>query len=176
MDRLLEYINRSQTHECGNWDWGHTEKKENQIFLIYKGSQKSHIRLTASTNMVKYLRISSYIRKPFLIYDFATDLTWISLYMMKISLSFLSVHAVSFLWAHKSDFLCSVLAVRENLVINNDLYCGGSTTPVDPTWCGAGVRADHSPRRSEQLGRLNKNSLQLCNDSEYNFFFRKIRQ
>ncbi len=31
--------------------------------------------------MVKYLRISSYIRKPFLIYDFATDPFWISLYM-----------------------------------------------------------------------------------------------
>ncbi len=28
--------------------------------------------------MVKYLRISLYNRKPFLIYDFATDLIWIS--------------------------------------------------------------------------------------------------
>ncbi len=23
VDRSWEYINRSQTHECGNWDWGH---------------------------------------------------------------------------------------------------------------------------------------------------------
>ena len=23
MDRSWEYINRSQTHECGNWDRGH---------------------------------------------------------------------------------------------------------------------------------------------------------
>jgi len=23
VDRCWEYINRSQTHECGNWDWGH---------------------------------------------------------------------------------------------------------------------------------------------------------
>ncbi len=23
VDRFREYINRSQTHECGNWDWGH---------------------------------------------------------------------------------------------------------------------------------------------------------
>ena len=78
--------------------------------------------------------------------------------MKKISFSFLSVQAVSFLGVHKSDFPCSVLAVWENLVINtgNDLYCGGSTTPVDPTWCGAGVRADQWPRRSEQLGRLDK--------------------
>ncbi len=40
----------------------YTDKKENQIFLKYK----------ASSYMGKYLRISSYIRKPFLIYDFAT--------------------------------------------------------------------------------------------------------
>ncbi len=24
VDGSWEYINRSQTHECGNWDWGHT--------------------------------------------------------------------------------------------------------------------------------------------------------
>jgi hypothetical protein len=34
--------------------------------------------------MGKYLRISSYIRKPFLIYDFATAPLLISLYMRKI--------------------------------------------------------------------------------------------
>ena len=38
--------------------------------------------------MVKYLRISSYIRKPFLIYDFATAPLWISLYMRKILFNF----------------------------------------------------------------------------------------
>ncbi len=38
--------------------------------------------------MGKYLRISSYIRKPFLIYDFATAPLWISLYMRKIWFSF----------------------------------------------------------------------------------------
>ncbi len=51
-----------------------------------------HIWLTASLSMGKYLRISSYIRKPFLIYDFATASLWISLYMRKIWFSFLSVH------------------------------------------------------------------------------------
>jgi hypothetical protein len=54
-----------------------TDKKEMKIFLIrkeiQKGSVASHIWLTASSHMVKYLRISSYIRKSFLIYDFATD-------------------------------------------------------------------------------------------------------
>ncbi len=49
---------------------------------------RSHIWLTASSYMTKYLCISSYIRKPFLIYDFATAPSWISLYMRKIFFSF----------------------------------------------------------------------------------------
>ncbi len=59
---------------CGTY----TDKKENQIFLIYKEIQKGAAPKSDMTNgllilcMVKYLRISSYIRKPFLIYDFAT--------------------------------------------------------------------------------------------------------
>jgi hypothetical protein len=46
----------------------------------------------ASSYMTKYLRISSYITKPFLIYEFATALLWISLYMKKILFVFLSVY------------------------------------------------------------------------------------
>ncbi len=46
--------------------------------------------------MGKYLRISSYIRKPFLIYDFATAPLWISLYKRKIWIPFLSVYVI--LW------------------------------------------------------------------------------
>ncbi len=49
--------------------------------------------LSASSYMGKYLRISSYIRKPFLIYDFATAPRRISLYMRKIFFSFLSVYS-----------------------------------------------------------------------------------
>ncbi len=30
VDRFWEYINRSQTHECGNWDWGREKKKKNE--------------------------------------------------------------------------------------------------------------------------------------------------
>ncbi len=53
---------------------------------------QSHIWLTgtASSYVVKYLRISSYIRKPFFTYDFATDPIWISLDMRKIPFYFLS--------------------------------------------------------------------------------------
>ncbi len=41
---------------------------------------QSHIWLTASSYIIKNLRIFSCIRKPFLIYDFATAPFWISLY------------------------------------------------------------------------------------------------
>ncbi len=53
---------------------------------------QSHIWLRASSDMGKYLRISSYIRKLFLIHnDFATAPLWISLYVRKILFYFLSV-------------------------------------------------------------------------------------
>jgi hypothetical protein len=58
--------------------FSHTDKKENKIFLIYREIQtgtvaKSNMTIgLQSSYMAKYLRISSYIRKPFLIYDFAT--------------------------------------------------------------------------------------------------------
>ncbi len=42
---------------------------------------QSHIWLTTSSYMRKYLHISPYIRKPFLIYDFAIAPLWTSLYM-----------------------------------------------------------------------------------------------
>jgi hypothetical protein len=52
----------------------YTDKKENQIFLIYKEIQSGAVAKSYMTdgllNMGKYLRISSYIRKPFLVYDF----------------------------------------------------------------------------------------------------------
>ncbi len=65
--------------------------KKNQVFLIYKEIQNGAVAKSCyMTNglliqyMGKYLRISSYIRKPFLIYDFATTPLWISLYVRKI--------------------------------------------------------------------------------------------
>ncbi len=99
-EKLL--IDRLNTCLTCSWNWNlycicatHTDKKENQIFLIkeiQKGSvAKSYMTITASSYMVKYLRISSYTRKPFLIYDFSTDPSWISLCMRKILLSFLSL-------------------------------------------------------------------------------------
>ncbi len=55
-----------------------TDKNENESFLINKKIQNGAVAKSYMTNdglliryMGKYLRISSYIRKPFLIYDFA---------------------------------------------------------------------------------------------------------
>ncbi len=56
---------------------------------------QSHIWLTAFSYMVKYLRISSYIRKPFLVYNFATAPRWISCYMRKTLYSSLSLRHLS---------------------------------------------------------------------------------
>jgi hypothetical protein len=61
----------------------HTDKKENQVFLIYREIQNGAVAKSDMTNglliygeifahFYEFLRISSYIRKPFLIYDFAT--------------------------------------------------------------------------------------------------------
>jgi hypothetical protein len=56
----------------------YTDKKENQIFLKCKEIQSGAVAKSFVTNGLliysigNYLRISSYIRKPFLIYDFAT--------------------------------------------------------------------------------------------------------
>ncbi len=66
---------------------------------------QSHTWLTASSYMGKYLPISSYIRKLFLIYDFATAPTWISLYIFKIWFSFFCAHgAPNKLWRSNSIF------------------------------------------------------------------------
>ncbi len=52
---------------------GYTDKKENQIFLIYKDIQNGAVAKSYITNsLLIELTASSYIRKPFLIYDFAT--------------------------------------------------------------------------------------------------------
>ncbi len=70
----------------------YTDKNENKIFLTPKEIQNGAVAKSYMTNGLliigKYLRISSYIRKPFLIYDFATAPIEISLYMRKSSFSF----------------------------------------------------------------------------------------
>jgi hypothetical protein len=79
----------------------YTDKKENKIFLIYKEIQRdrvqSHKWLTASSCIVIYLRISSYIRKPSsctCMTLYRSHLNFLILYMMKILFPFLSVYYV----------------------------------------------------------------------------------
>ncbi len=79
---------------CAAEFWLHWKKKI-KFFLIYKEIKRDrgsyNIRPKASSYMGKYLRISSYIRKPFLIYDFAPDPILISIYVRKFCFLFLSV-------------------------------------------------------------------------------------
>ncbi len=100
-----------------------TDKKEDKIFLVYKEIQpdrvQSHIWLTASSYIVKYFRISSYIRKPFLIYDFAHDPIWISLYMRKILFSFLSVcRQVKKYWQSTVSFVFDDKSYIDNILVS----------------------------------------------------------
>ncbi len=76
---------------------------------------QSHIWLTASSYMGKYLRISSYIRKPFLINEFATAPLWISWYTV---------------WRNMIFFFISVLYSKDN----GDIHNGGGLA-----WVGDGA-------------------------------------
>ncbi len=42
VDRSWEYINRSQTHECRNWDWGHA--------IPFPGTHKSELPTVNESN------------------------------------------------------------------------------------------------------------------------------
>jgi hypothetical protein len=70
-------ITQGAKHHRGTHQASCTVEKEKKIFLISKGIQKGSVAKSYITNglsyMVKYLRISSYIRKPFFMYGFATD-------------------------------------------------------------------------------------------------------
>ncbi len=68
---ILTYTTRSKPKISCLPPYRCTNKKENQIFLIYLEMQKgavakSYMTIPATSYMGKYLRISSYIRKPFL--------------------------------------------------------------------------------------------------------------
>jgi hypothetical protein len=91
-----------------------TDKKKTKFSSYVRKSRseqlQSHIWLTASSYMTKYLRISSYIRKPFLIYDFATVPIWIPTDIRKILFSFLSVHQ-RWAWSQYNDDRSVVLSL-----------------------------------------------------------------
>ncbi len=82
---------------------------------------QSHIWLTNSP--WKYLCICSYIRKPFLIYDFAPEPIWISLYIRKILFSFLSVQYLCYVWQRGALFTHnSNSATRREIIVRGQSY------------------------------------------------------
>ncbi len=69
-------------------------------------SAKSYMTIAS---MVTNLRISSYIRKPFLIHDFALDPIWISLYMRQLFFLFYQCSAkFSFLSVYSTILIISL--------------------------------------------------------------------
>ncbi len=70
-------------------------KFSSYIRIFWGGRVQNHIWITVPSLMTKYLCISSYItiKKPFVLYDFATDPLWIP-YTRKIFFSFLTVYKV----------------------------------------------------------------------------------
>jgi hypothetical protein len=92
---LTPYLTYNTSVPLIDWCIVYTDKKKKIKFSSYirkfrRERLHSHIWLRASSNMTKYLCISLYIRKPFLLYDFSTASVWISLYMRKITFSFIS--------------------------------------------------------------------------------------
>ena len=59
---------------------------------------QSHIQLTASSYMVKYLRMSSYIRTPFLVYDFATACSTLNFLIYEENLIFFLISVWLHVW------------------------------------------------------------------------------
>ncbi len=122
---------------------------------IQKVSVRGHTRiwLTASSYMVKYLRISSYIRKPFLIYDFAPDPIWTSLYMRKIFFSFLSVWDYTLVKNEKWLIFMTYFYMLNNSHWKHKLWCLQITKKIGSAKC-------HICGRSANL--TNYLSLHIC--------------
>ncbi len=57
-DRWWEYINRSQTHECGNWDWG----RAIPFLGIYVSSFRYWLFAVQSTDLHHCLPLLIYVR------------------------------------------------------------------------------------------------------------------
>jgi hypothetical protein len=84
---------RCQQRRHKRWLLSYTDKKEKKIFLIYKEIQKGSVAKSINWQPLHiWLNICAFphicIRKPFLIYDFAPDPIWVSLYLSKILFSF----------------------------------------------------------------------------------------
>ncbi len=110
------------------------------IVLIYKEIQRdrvqSHIWLTASSYIVENLRISSYIGKRFLIYDFAPNPIWIFLIyeenlvfffyqciVVDIFTSLANSMLLWLIWNIAAIYLLSLVTLCSLLVCKEMMYC-----------------------------------------------------
>jgi hypothetical protein len=73
----------------------YTDKKENQIFLIYKEIQSGAV---AKSYMRKCAIISPYMRRPLVIYDFATAPLNFLIYKKNLIIFFISVIMTAYNW------------------------------------------------------------------------------
>jgi hypothetical protein len=109
-----------------------TDKKENKFSsYIRKFRMKqlqSHIWLTTSSYMGKYLHLSSYIRKPFLIYDFATAPLWISLYCIEGKFIFIFYQCAETRKKSKFFFVSTLPAPRCRSWYKAGLECPASSS------------------------------------------------
>ncbi len=96
-------INQIQCHQSHSTLIKKKIKLSSYLRKLRMEQLQSHIWITASSYMGKYLRFDPYIRKPFLIYDFATAPLWISLYMKKIFFSFLLVYTREYLYILREE-------------------------------------------------------------------------
>ncbi len=94
------YVHRTQIEKKIKFSW----------YIMKFRMEQLQIWLTASLYMGKYLRISSYSRKPFLIYDFATAPLWIPYIWGKFYFIFYLV-LFTYTWG-----------AIEKLIIQNILY------------------------------------------------------
>ncbi len=89
---IEELANHIVRYYLSGYTYYYTDKKKIKFSSYIRSSCKViYVWLTASSYMGKYLCISWYIIKPFIIYYFATGPLWVSLYMRKTWFSFLSL-------------------------------------------------------------------------------------
>ncbi len=96
---------------------------------------QSHIWQTASSYMTKYLCISSYIRKPFLIYDFAPDPIWISLNIRNsFFYFFFSVGIISFADGNQTLFCTLPIFLKINYLWLRFIFYIDFPTIIARSW------------------------------------------
>jgi hypothetical protein len=138
VDRFWKYINRSQTHECGNWDWGHAI-----LFCYYINGIFVAVLWSIPTLQIMQLSVLCSVQRPHI--DGTDDMNRL---FFRLSL------------IHVSYPLCSVFLkycskVKEKkLTLSTwsiyEIYFQGSTSPNRGQWAGRQLRLDERRRRARR--------------------------